>query len=172
MSIKARIAIGLLSLSAAGFVARTVHEGYTDTAVIPTKGDRPTNGFGMTWREDGTPVQIGDKTNPVQALQRTLAYTEKADARLRQCVKAPLHQKEFDLLSDHGYQYGIEATCKSSMVRLVNAGDYAGACQAYLQYRFAAGYDCSTLVNGKADERCYGVYQRSKDRRDQCMAVQ
>lgn len=172
MSAKARIAISLLSLSAVGFVARTVHEGYTETAVIPTKGDRLTVGFGMTWREDGTPVQIGDKTNPVQALQRTMAYTEKADARLRQCVKAPLHQKEFDLLSDHGYQYSIEATCKSSMVRLVNAGDYAGACQAYLQYRFAAGYDCSTLVNGKPNKRCYGVYQRSKDRRDQCMAAQ
>lgn len=172
MSAKARIAISLLSLSAVGFVARTVHEGYTETAVIPTKGDRLTVGFGMTWREDGTPVQIGDKTNPVQALQRTLAYTEKADARLRECVKAPLHQKEFDLLSDHGYQYGIESTCKSSMVRLVNAGDYVGACQAYLQYRFAAGYDCSTLVDGKPNRRCYGVYQRSKDRRDQCMAVQ
>lgn len=172
MSIKARIAIGLLSLSAAGFVARTVHEGYTDVAVIPTKGDKPTLGFGMTERPDGSPVQIGDRTTPVLALQRTLAYTAKADASLRECVKVPLHQIEFDLLSDHGYQYGVGVTCKSGMVRLVNAGDYVGACAAYLQYRFAAGYDCSTLINGQPNKRCYGVYQRSKDRRDQCLAVQ
>lgn len=172
MSIKARIAIGLLSLSAAGFVRLAVQEGYTETATIPTKGDRPTNGLGMTLRADGSPVQLGDKTNPIEAMQRTLAYTAKTDSKLRECVTVPLHQVEFDLLSDHGYQYGVGVTCKSSMVRLANAGDYAGACAAYLQYRFAAGYDCSTLINGQPNKRCYGVYQRSKDRRDQCMAVQ
>ena len=172
MSAKARIAISLLSLSAVGFVARTVHEGYTETAVIPTKGDKPTVGFGMTERPDGSPVQMGDRTTPTQALQRTLAYTEKADARLRQCVKVPLHQAEFDLLSDHSYQYGIGATCNSGMVKSLNAGDYTGACYGYLRYKFAAGYDCSTLINGQPNKRCWGVWVRSQNRFDKCMAVQ
>jgi len=172
MSTKTRIAVAVLSLSAAGFVARTVHEGYTDVAVIPTKGDVPTLGYGMTERPDGSPVQMGDRTTPTQALQRTLAYTQKADTRLRECVKVPLHQEEFDLLSDHAYQYGIGSTCASVMVRKVNAGDYAGACAGYLQYKMAAGYDCSTLVNGKPNTRCWGVWTRSQDRYQQCMAVQ
>lgn len=191
MSTKARIAIAVLSLSAAGFVARTVHEGYTDVAVIPTKGDRPTNGFGMTERPDGSPVQMGDRTTPVQALQRTLAYAQKSNAALHACVKVPLHQEEFDLLDDHAYQYGVSATCSSPMVRALNLGDYAGACKGYLSYSFmtspkplgagwaayqydTAGrptrwrFDCSTPGN----KQCYGVWTRSKDRFDKCMAVQ
>lgn len=165
---RSRIAIAALSLSAAAFVGRAVHEGYSDVAIIPTINDRPTVGFGSTFREDGTPVQLGDRTTPVQALQRTLAYTVKADAKLKTCVKVPLYQVEFDLLSDHGYQYGVGATCNSVMVRRVNAGDYAGSCRGYLEYKFAAGYDCSTPGN----TRCRGVWERSKWRYDQCMSVQ
>lgn len=191
MSVKQRIIISLLSLSAAGFVARTVHEGYTETAVIPTKGDKPTVGFGMTERPDGSPVQMGDRTTPTQALQRTLAYTQKTDSKIRECVKVPLHQVEFDLLSDHAYQYGVGATCKSSVVRMVNAGNYAGACGGYLDYQYMTSpkplgtgwepyqfdvsnrptrwrFDCSTPGN----KQCWGVWSRSKDRYDQCMAVQ
>lgn len=169
---RTRIAIAALSLSAAAFVGRAVHEGYTDVAIIPTQGDRPTNGFGMTERPDGSPVQLGDRTNPVQALQRTLAYTVKADARLKACVKVPLYQVEFDLLSDHGYQYGVGTTCNSVMVRRVNSGDYAGSCRGYLEYKKAAGYDCSTMINGQPNKRCWGVWERSKWRYDQCMSVQ
>ena len=54
-----RIAVAALSLSAAGFVGILLSEGYTDTAIIPTKGDVPTLGFGSTFREDGSRVQIG-----------------------------------------------------------------------------------------------------------------
>jgi GH24 family phage-related lysozyme (muramidase) len=75
------------------------------------------------------------------------------------------------MLVDHSYQYGVASTCASSMVRLVNAGQYEQACKAHTQYRFVAKYDCSTLVNGKPNKRCWGVYQRSLDRRDTCLAA-
>lgn len=163
-----RIAVAALSLSAAGLVALVSQEGFTDRAVIPTTNDRFTIGFGSTYREDGSPVQMGDKTTPVAALQRTLAYTSRTDSKLRECVKVPLHQAEFDLLADHSYQYGISSTCKSPMVRRLNAGDYAGACRGYLEYKYAAGYDCSTPGN----RRCSGVWARSMGRFDKCMAVQ
>jgi GH24 family phage-related lysozyme (muramidase) len=167
-----RIVVAALSLSAAGLFALVKSEGYTETAVVPTKGDRFTVGFGSTFNEDGSPVKIGDKTNPVQALQRTLAYTAKTDSALRQCVKVPLHQEEFDLLNNHSYQYGVNSTCSSPMVRRANIGDYAGSCHGYLDYKYAAGYDCSALVNGKPNKRCWGVWERSLWRHEQCMAVQ
>lgn len=172
MSMKQRIAITSLSLSAAGLVALVQHEGYTERAVVPTKGDRPTVGFGSTFREDGSPVQMSDRTTPVKALQRTLAYTASADEKLKACVKVPLHQVEFDILQNHGYQYGLTATCKSPMVRRANAGDYVGSCQGYLDYKMAAGYDCSALVNGKPNTRCWGVWERSLERFEKCMAAQ
>lgn len=163
-----RIAIGALVLSASALVALLTDEGYTERAVIPVKGDVPTVGFGMTQRPDGSPVQMGDTTTPVKAIQRTLAYTQVADAKIKRCVTAPLHQAEYDTMNDFGYQYGVDALCKSSIVAKANAGDYAGSCAAYLKYRFVAGYDCSTPGN----RRCQGVWKRSQERHAKCMEAQ
>jgi len=163
-----RVAISALALSAAALVARVTHEGYSDTAIIPTKDDVPTLGFGNTTRADGSKVQMGDRTDPVKALQRTMLYEEKSADAIRRCVKVPLHQVEFDIYSDFAYQYGAGALCKSSITTALNDGRYADACKALLQYRFAAGYDCSTPGN----KRCWGVWERQKTRFEKCMAVQ
>jgi len=169
-----RKVIAGLSLSAAALVALVAHEGYTDSAVIPVKGDVPTLGYGMTQREDGTPVQMGDTTTPVKALQRTMAYVQKQEAQMRGCITAPLHQGEYDLMQNFGYQYGNRRLCESSMVRLANAGDYAGSCKAYLAYRFQGTdkFDCSALINGKPNKRCYGVWTRQLERYNTCMSLQ
>lgn len=191
ISKRTRIAIASLSLSAAGLYGLVQNEWFTATAVIPTKGDKPTVCFGMTQRPDGSPVRMGDKCAPVEGVKRTLDYTQVADAQLRACVKVPLHQVEFDLLADHAYQYGVGTTCASAIVRSLNAGDYAGACSGYLGYRYmtAAQYlgpgwavsksdangrpvrwrfDCATPGN----RQCMGVWTRSKARYDKCMGVQ
>lgn len=164
-----RTTIGVLSLSAAAFVALVAHEGYTDKAVVPVKGDRPTVGFGSTFRDDGTPVQMGDTITAPQAVQRTFKHIEKDANIIKQCVTMPLHQAEFDILNDFAYQYGTTATCKSSMVRHINAGRYAEACQAYGQYKFVGKppRDCSVRANG-----CYGVFTRSQERVRKCMEAQ
>ena len=60
MSVRNRVAVGLLSMSLAGFAAWQANEGFTDKAVIPTKGDVPTIGHGSTRWENGTPVKMGD----------------------------------------------------------------------------------------------------------------
>ena len=67
MTPKQRIAVVLLSLSATGFAAWQAHEGYTDEAVIPTKGDVPTIGHGSTRYEDGRRVKMGDRINRERA---------------------------------------------------------------------------------------------------------
>lgn len=176
---KTRIAIASLALSATGLVGLATQEWYTNNAVIPVKGDKPTLGFGSTTHEDGTPVRMGDTTTPPKALARTLAYVAKDGDALRSCVKVPLHQIEFDLLQNHSYQYGVGTTCRSAMVRRANTGDYKGSCSGYLEYKFipeAQGsklkYDCSTRINGQPNKRCWGVWERSMWRYEQCMAVQ
>jgi lysozyme len=162
-----RIAIAALSLSAAGFVGLVAHEGFTDRAIVPVPGDRPTVGFGSTFRDDGSPVQMGDTITAPKAVQRSFEHIAKDESRLKQCVTAPLAQHEYDLLVDHAYQYGAQATCNSSVVRLVNQGKYAEACQAYARWKFVAGRDCSIRSNG-----CYGVWLRSKQRVEKCQQNQ
>lgn len=163
-----RIAASLLSLSAAALVGLVAHEGYTDKAVIPTQGDRPTVGFGSTFREDGSPVRMGDTITPQQAVARTLAHIQKDERGIKACVKAPLHQAEYDTMVDFSYQYGVKALCGSSIVRHANTGRYSDSCKSYLLYKFAAGYDCSTPGN----RRCSGVWTRSQERHAACMAAQ
>ena len=168
MEKKTRTSIGVLGASAALLVALAAHEGYTDRAVVPTKGDRPTVGFGSTFRDDGKPVQMGDTITPVRALQRTLAHLQKDEAGIKRCVTAPLSQVEYDLMVDFAYQYGVPTLCKSSIVASANNGDYVASCQSYLKYRFADKYDCSTPGN----RRCGGVWERQKKRYAACMAAQ
>jgi len=163
-----RITIAALSLSAAAFVGRVAHEGYTDTAIVPTQGDVPTLGFGMTKRPDGSPVRMGDRTTPVDALQRSLVHLQRDEAALKQCVKVPLSQPEYDMLVDHAYQYGVARTCKSSMVRLANELRYAESCKAYLEWRFMGTFDCSTPGN----TRCGGVWKDAQRREKICTEAQ
>lgn len=164
-----RNAIQALKFSAAALVALIGIEGYTDRAVIPTKNDRPTVGFGSTFRDDGTPVQMGDTITPGQAVKRTLAHIDKDERGIKRCVTGPMSQNEYDILVDFSYQYGVRRTCESAMVLNTNAGNYGAACHAYTQYKWAGKYDCSTLINGKRNKRCWGVWTRNLERRDQCL---
>jgi GH24 family phage-related lysozyme (muramidase) len=162
---KPRLVIAALSLSAAGFVAIVVDEGYTDRAVVPTKNDRPTVGFGSTFRDDGSPVQMGDTITPPKAVARSAAHIARDEAGLKACVTGPMTQGEYDVLVSFAYQYGAPATCRSSMVRHINAGRYAESCEAYLLYRFSGGYDCSVPGN----RICAGVWKRNVERRAKCL---
>ncbi len=166
MSLK-RIAVAALSLSAAGFGGLVAHEWYTETAVIPTKNDRPTIGFGSTFREDGTPVEMGDKIDPVKAVKRSIAHIAKDEAGLKNCVTGELRQKEYDILVDFAYQYGVQTACKSSMVRHINSGNYVAACNSYPLYKYAGGYDCSIHTR-----ICGGVHTRNLKRQSDCLAAQ
>lgn len=102
---RVRIVVAVLSLSAAAFVGIVTSEGYTDTAVIPTKNDRPTIGFGSTLHENGTPVRIGDTTTPVLAIVKAADHISKEEAKFRASLPGvALHQAEYDLYMDWVYQ--------------------------------------------------------------------
>lgn len=168
-----RLLVGLLTLSAAGFASWQVHEGFTEQAVIPTKGDVPTIGHGSTRYEDGRRVALGDTiTRPrAEELARNLL---REDERLFAAglPNVALHQAEYDLYIDFVGQYGIGNWNGSSMRRHLLAGEHRRACDALLKWRFAAGYDCSTRVNGQPNKRCWGVWTRQQARHAKCLAVQ
>ena len=143
------------------------HEGWTEKAVIPVKGDVPTVGPGLTKRADGSPVQMGDTIKPVEGIRRSYEHLAKDSETIKLCVRMPLYQAEFDILNEFAYQYGTQTTCTSSMVRHINAGRYVEACKAYELYKRVAGRDCSIRANG-----CYGVWTRSQERAKKCLDAQ
>lgn len=148
MPIADRVKLAALTFSAAGLVALAVSEGYTDRTVIPIPGDKPTIGFGTT---DG--VKPGDRITPPVALSRALKDVQKFEGALRQCVTVPLHQHEYDAYILFSYNIGGKAFCSSTLVRVLNAGDYAGACAQISRWDRAGGRVVRGLTIRRAEER-------------------
>lgn len=162
-----RAGIAALALSASALIGIALKEGYTDNAIIPTKGDVPTLGFGTTTRPDGSPVRMGDRTNPVEALQRKQRDLVKFEGAVKSCVTVPLHQHEYDAYVDLSYNIGTAAFCGSSVVKRLNAGDYKGACDAILMWKRVAQQDCSVPGN----RICWGLWQRRQATHKQCLGT-
>ena len=129
-----RRAVAALALSATGLVSLLQSEGYTSRAVIPTKGDVPTIGFGTT-----AGVKMGDTITPQAAVSRALSDVSKFEGALKRCVKVPLTQGEYDAYLSLSYNIGSGAFCGSTLVRKLNASDYAGACEQVLVWDKAGG---------------------------------
>lgn len=157
-----RVPVAALALSAAAFVGLIQREGYSDTAIIPTKGDVATIGFGTTGG-----VKPGDKTTPVQAAVRALADSQQFEGAIKQCVRTPLHQAEYDAYLLLSYNIGSGAFCKSTLVRELNAGHYAAACDQILAWKMYQGTDCS-----KPNKICGGIWQDRLKLHAMCQSVQ
>lgn len=67
-------------------------------------------------------------------------------------------------LADMAFNAGRTAVGKSSMARLVLAGDFRGAAQAFMLWMYVAGKDCRDLANN-----CYGIVKRRMLQRDLCL---
>lgn len=150
-----RFAPVYLALSAAALVGIVATEGYSDKAIVPVPGDKPTIGFGSTTRPDGSPVQMGDRITAPKALARALLDVQRFEGALKECVTVPLHQYEYDAFISFSYNIGSSAFCQSQLVTKLNALDYAGACAEILRWRFFQGKDCSLSVN-----KCSGLWLR------------
>ena len=169
-----RVSVAALTLSAAGFATWQASEGFTATAVIPTRGDVPTIGHGSTRYEDGTPVRLGDAPitrQRAQQLARNLHSEE--EARFKASLPGVyLHPGEYDLYLDFVGQYGIGNWRKPQSPRTwLLQGDYVGACNALLTWRFQAGRDCRLSENW-GPQGCKGVWTRQQQRHAKCMAMQ
>lgn len=145
---RTRQAIAGLVLSAATFVSIAQFETYRGVAYIPVPGDVPTIGFGTT---EG--VKLGDKITPEAALARALSDVSKFEGALKACVKVPLSQGEYDAYLSLAYNIGGGAFCGSTLVRLLNAGDYAAACAQISRWNKQGGRELPGLTKRREAER-------------------
>lgn len=149
-----RVAVAVLSLSAAAFVSIAVHESYREAAYLPTPQDKLTIGYGTT---EG--VKPGDKITPDRALVRLLADSDKYQAALRRCIgDVPMYQREWDAVVSWAYNVGTGAACGSTLVKKLKAGDYTGACREILRWDKQAGKVLPGLTKRRQAEyrQCIG----------------
>lgn len=150
-----RTLVASLTLSASALVGLAVHEGYRDEAYIPVKGDRPTLGFG-----DAQGVKIGDKTDPVRALIRLNQQADVFQQQMRQCIgDVPMYQYEWDAIISWAFNVGSRAACGSTLVKKLQAFDYAGACDELLRWDRFNGKPLAGLTKRRQEEHklCAGA---------------
>lgn len=150
----------VLGLTASALLVGTLagYEGYREHAYRDSVGV-PTIGFGSTGG-----VRMGQRTDPVRAVQRLAAEADAYAREIAACIgDVPLAQHEFDAYVSLAYNIGAPAFCGSSLVRKLRQTppDYPGACAQILRWTYAGGkVELGLVTRRKAEYRqCMGAAQ-------------
>ena len=68
-------------------------------------------------------------------------------------VTVPLTQNEFDALVDFNFNCGVNAFAGSTMLVLLNKGDYAGAAEEFAKWSHASGVVVAGLLRRRLAEK-------------------
>lgn len=112
-----------------------------------------TIGYGWTKPVDGKPIRAGMtiKQETAERLLKTgLVSYENDVSRL---VKVDLTQGQFDALVSFTYNLGARSLSTSTLLRKLNAGDYAGAADEFLRWNKAGGKVLNGLTRRREAER-------------------
>jgi len=107
-------------------------EGFKDYAYIDTDGT-PVIGYGLS-RIAGKPVQIGDRISPTEADTALNHHLQEIQRELDQIVKVSLSERQLSALASISFNVGINSIKTSTLIRKVNAKDYAGAANEFLRW--------------------------------------
>ena len=112
-----------------------------------------TIGYGWTQPVDGKTIRAGMtiKQETAECLLKTgLVSYENDVSRL---VKVGLTQGQFDALVSFAYNLGGRSLSTSTLLRRLNAGDYAGAADEFLRWNKAGGKVLNGLTRRREAER-------------------
>src|SRR5205085_5371825 len=106
-------------------------------------------GFGHLIQPGETLTYV-TRDDAMVVLGRDVADAERA---VRTAVTVPLSQNQFDALTSFAYNVGAGAFRKSTLLRLLNAGDYAGAAAQLPRWKLAGGKPLAALDTRRQAER-------------------
>lgn len=112
-----------------------------------------TIGYGWTQPVDGKPIRSGMtimQETAERLLKTGLVSYESDVSRL---VKVGLTQGQFDALVSFTYNLGARSLSTSTLLRKLNAGDYAGAADEFLRWNKAGGKVLNGLIRRREAER-------------------
>lgn len=104
------------------------------------------------WGSTGPDVVEGTTWTQGEADSRLVVDMQRAIGAVNKLVTAPLSQGEFDSLCDFCYNCGIGAFEGSTMLKLINAGDFAGAAEEFAKWDHASGQVVAGLLRRRIAE--------------------
>jgi len=108
----------------------------------------PTIGYGST-----AGVKLGQSITAERAEQLLREDVRQFEAAVSRLVKVPLTQGQFDAMTSFAFNLGVKSLEQSTLLRLLNAGDYYGAAAQFDRWVYASGKKLSGLVKRRAAER-------------------
>lgn len=112
-----------------------------------------TIGIGTTVYPNGVIVKKGDKCTLEQALKYLQHDLKSFEKTVNESVKVPLSQNQFDALVSLAYNIGSGAFKNSTLLKKLNAKDYAGAADQFLVWNKGGGKVLKGLVRRREAER-------------------
>jgi lysozyme len=108
-----------------------------------------TVGYGHT----GSDVYPGQVITREQAAAWLQQDTKTASDAVNRYVTVPITQENFDALTDLAYNIGVHAFANSTLLKLLNQRNYAGAEAAFKQWVFVKGTVNQGLWNRRQAEQ-------------------
>lgn len=114
----------------------------------------PTIGYGNTRYPDGRAVTLDDEPiTMVQADQLMRAALVPFEAAVNRYVLVSINQFQFDALVSFTYNVGPQALRKSTLLEVLNRGQYDLAAEQFGNWTLAGGRSLPGLVKRRATER-------------------
>ena len=122
---------------------------YLDSAGVLTIGYGHTNASG---RDPFSATSAWSEPLAFAVLQRD---ADAAAADVRRVVKVDLSQGEFDALTSFVFNLGVGRLASSTLLRKLNAGDYAGAQAEFPRWTFAGSQQLAGLIARRNVEQSF-----------------
>lgn len=128
-------------------------EGFSATPYLCPAGV-VTIGYGSTRDTDGKPITMAHKAiTEVEAASLMRATLVTYENAVNRYVKVELNQNQFDALVDFAYNAGAKNLLNSTLLKKLNAGDYAGASKEFGKWVYAGSKKLNGLVRRREAER-------------------
>jgi lysozyme len=122
-------------------------EGFSATAYLCPAGV-PTVGYGSTEN-----VDMGDEVTEVEAECMLMEDLIEASVAIDQLVDVPLNQNQYDALTSLVYNIGRDAFRNSTLLKLLNSGEYEGAAAQFARWNRGGGRVLAGLTRRREEER-------------------
>ena len=139
-----------VALGAAAVAVVAGFEGLRQTAYPdPATGGKPwTVCYGRAYG-----VSPGDRHTLAECKAMLLEDLHTYSQGILDCTTVNLPDERFIALTSFAYNVGIQAACKSSVIRLINQGQTRAGCDALMKWNKAAGITFPGLTKRRAKER-------------------
>lgn len=115
----------------------------------------PTIGYGSTYYPNGTKVKLSDDSISEDEATQILEYIAQKDfgSAVNKFVIVELTQNQFDALVSFAYNIGRTAFENSTLLKLLNRGEYEAAAEQFEKWNKSGGKVLSGLTKRRFDEQ-------------------